>query len=412
MTQPTIEPDIIAAILQEGCMSQFQDPKVQKRTDVKRPFYFIKPYVPIVAVDGKVTRKQKPLRLGWCDEITTSAAKKEKQRLMAAINQDNGRPIAMAQAPFKALCDRFLTARVPQLGAATQAKYRNHLKNHVMADLGELRLAEIDQPILETWLNAKQAAGLSWWTRCDLRNLVSAIFSKAQEWRIWPGDNPCARITVTGRGEAREKRLLPAGDLQRLLAALRKCEVVVEGVTGKDVALMIMIALAAGVRISEVLGLQWRDIDLEHETLKVERRWWRGDIAPPKSKASRRLRQIASLAHDLLKPKYAKPEDWVFMGVDGNPPDDRNLDQHILRPVAVALGIYWKGFGFHTFRRQNITWRQEVGAHVYEAQKSAGHARPSTTWDYTLVDERRERDQVERILGRVRNAKQKVVKIG
>ena len=45
----------------------------------------------------------------------------------------------------------------------------------------------------------------------------------------------------------------------------------------------------------------------------------------------------------------------------GTPPDDRNLNQHVLRPAAKQLGLYWEGFGFHTFRRMNVSWRQDRG---------------------------------------------------
>jgi hypothetical protein len=55
----------------------------------------------------------------------------------------------------------------------------------------------------------------------------------------------------------------------------------------------------------------------------------------------------------------------------------------------------------HSFRRLNITWRQEVGASPFEAQKAAGHAKPNTTWLYTITDAQRERDHVGRILERI-----------
>src|SRR5438876_12228346 len=40
----------------------------------------------------------------------------------------------------------------------------------------------------------------------------------------------------------------------------------------------------------------------------------------------------------------------------------------------------------------------------FEAQKAAGHARPSTTWEYTVTDADRERQHAARILDRVRPA--------
>jgi hypothetical protein len=78
----------------------------------------------------------------------------------------------------------------------------------------------------------------------------------------------------------------------------------------------------------------------------------------------------------------------------GNPPDDRDLQQHVFRPAATAVKIYHAGFGMHSFRRLNITWRQHAGASSIEAQKAAGHARASTTWMYTIEDGERERQHV------------------
>ena len=44
---------------------------------------------------------------------------------------------------------------------------------------------------------------------------------------------------------------------------------------------------------------------------------------------------------------------------------------------------------------------EAVGATPFEAQKAAGHAKPDTTWLYTITDAQREREQVRRILDRI-----------
>jgi integrase len=329
---------------------------------------------------------------------------------MAAVNQ--GRVLVQAHIPFRVIVQKFLDARVPQLGTATQAKYRSHIENHVLADMGELRMCDIDQPTVETWLNNKREDGLSWWTRTDLRNLLSAIFTKALDWKLWNGENPCERVEIGGKAEKREKRLLSQAAFARYLAGLEACEKLVEGVGGQAVRLMVLVAYVTGLRISEVLALQPSDIDVERRTLEVRRRWHRGDIAQPKSQRSKRIRQLgADLAGELSRWIKAHPGTWVFQGSEGNPPDDRNLNQHILRPIAVELGLYWEGFGFHVFRRQSISWRQEAGASSFEAQIAAGHARPATTWDYTITDVNRERQQADALYRRAIGKKAKVLKM-
>ena len=137
----------------------------------------------------------------------------------------------------------------------------------------------------------------------------------------------------------------------------------------------------------------------------MERRQHRGDVDDPKSESARRVRQVGVFAHELLR--YAagrRPEDFIFRRKDGRLLDDRDLQQHVFRPAAEAAGIYFEGFGMHTFRRLNVTWRQEVGATPIEAQKAAGHASLHMTFLNTQSDEAREREHVGRILERLRPA--------
>jgi integrase len=261
-------------------------------------------------------------------------------------------------------------------------------------------MCDVDRPTVEAWLNEKTAAGLSHWTLLDLRNLLSAMFAKAAEWKLWQGENPCTRLKVGGATDVREKRIPKAEALNAFLEALGDTVIT----TAEGARLMVLTAVTAGLRVSEVLGLQPRDIDARISTLKVVRRWHRGNVDEPKSKASRRERAIGGLAAELLRfAKGKQPDAYIFGRADrnGDPPDDRDLQQHVFRPAAEAVGIYSSGFGMHTFRRLNITWRQEAGATPFEAQKAAGHAKPSTTWLYTVTDRDREREQVARIWDRI-----------
>jgi hypothetical protein len=87
--------------------------------------------------------------------------------------------------------------------------------------------------------------------------------------------------------------------------------------------------------------------------------------------------------------------EFLFVGDDGNvPPDDRDLLREEFRPVLKRLKLYYPGFGWHAFRRQNITWRQRIGgATPLEAQRAARHASLDITYLYTLNDAERETAQ-------------------
>ncbi len=392
---------------------RYQDPKILTRADVSRPFYYMLAAVPVVTAEG-LKRKRQSFQLGFCDEITVRQAKARKQQILAPINA--GRCLIQSQIPFREVARKFEDARIPQLGAATQAKYRAHLQNHVLPAFGDMLLCEITKPTIEAWLNkkgepqtvtvkrdgietAEEHDGLGWWARMDLRNLLSAIFTKAAEWNLWDGRNPCEGVSVGKKKVKRAKRIPGAEDLTKFLESIPDTAII----SATGARLIVVTAVVAGLRVSEVLGLQAGDIDARAETLHVERRQHRGDVDDPKSESARRVRQVGVFAHELLRYAAGRgPEDFIFQRKDGRLLDDRDLQQHVFRPAAEVAGIYFEGFGMHTFRRLNVTWRQEVGATPIEAQKAAGHASLDMTFLYTQTDEVRERSHVAQILERLK----------
>lgn len=332
-----------------------------------------------------------PVHLGFVDQISSREAKARQAKLVEAAN--DGRAVIQSQIHFRAIAQRFLDVRLPQLGAATQEKYGIQIRQHILPAFGDLRMCDIDRAKVEEWLNAKEKAGLGWWSRTDLKGILSGIFTKADEWNLYQGANPTKGIKIGRKREVREKKLLTPENLRRLLAAVPD-----------EVRFMLTIIFATGLRISEVFGLQWRDIDIDAGTLKVARRWHRGDVDDPKSQQSERTRQLGPLVEEFKRryPGAHAIEKYIFVGDDGIvPPDDRDVLREILRPAAKRLGIYWPGFGWHTFRRQNVSWRQEAGATPLEAQKAAGHAKLDMTYLYTITDADREREQVERMMARL-----------
>lgn len=64
-----------------------------------------------------------------------------------------------------------------------------------------------------------------------------------------------------------------------------------------------------------------------------------------------------------------------------------NRDVELIQADRIRreLKLYYPGFGWHAFRRQNITWRQQVGgATPLEAQRAAGHGSRDMTSLYTV----------------------------
>lgn len=391
---------------------RYQDPKIQTRSDVSRPFYFIRPYVPRFTGAG-IERKKHSIPIGFCDEISMREAKARKQQIMATVNA--GKFVLQSQIPFRDVCQRYLDQHVPTLGSAARERYPLQIHNHILPAFADLKLCDITTAMIEVWLRERanphewtrkkdgeeirvSRPGLGWWARSDLRGILSGIFTKAKEWRLWDGPNPCVGVKIGKKKAKRVKRIPDGADLKRFLELLTDTTLI----SGNGARLIVVTACTAGLRVSEVLGLTPADIDTKSETLRVERRWRRGDEAGPKSEASNRVRQIGGLGSVLVAYAAGKrAHDYIFTRPNGVPLDDRDLQRDVFRPSAEAAGIYHEGFGMHVFRRLNVTWRQQAGATPVEAQKAAGHASLDMTMLYTQTEEQREREHVGKILERL-----------
>src|SRR5215472_14372168 len=157
---------------------RYQNPKLEKRKDVERPFYFVRVIVPRLTAEGK-KRKREVMFIGYTDEIGQKDAEKRRSKILEVVNA--GRFLAQSQLLFKDVAQQFLDLRIPQLGVATQNKYRTQITNHLLPTFGKMQLHEIDAVSIQAWLKEKEDAGLGWWSRIDLKGVMSAIFTTAKQ---------------------------------------------------------------------------------------------------------------------------------------------------------------------------------------------------------------------------------------
>ncbi len=162
-------------------------------------------------------------------------------------------------------------------------------------------------------------------------------------------------------------------------------------------ATMVYVAVYTGLRVSELIGLRWRNVG--NDSIAVEERYCRGDWGPPKSDASNATVPVNTAVVDRIQRlktveievtagcavrrypavKSSNPDDLVFQSVkDGEPMRDNNILVRHLKPVGVKLGI---GVNWLVLRRSFATWLKIVGADVKDAQALMRHSRASTTLD-------------------------------
>jgi integrase len=383
----------VATLLGLGSLMRYQEPPLQK-TQGKTPKWFIRPYVDVLQADGTLGRERRRFYLGSTESVKKDEAKAKRKEVLTTLN--NGKHVLQAQVSFNEILDLFDRKFVNvkgNLAASTVAKYSSHISNHIRPAFGPLSTGDIDTQRIKDWLKAKEEAGLSWSTRSDLRNLMRCIFREAIGWGLWHGDNPAKDAKPGRKRMVRKPKKLTVESTRNLLLTLRE-----------DVRLIVMIALFCTLRISEVLGLQWKHIDLVNGQLIVEQRYWRGNLDLTKTVDSERKVKMGYLGNLLqcFAPGPQDPEQFVFSikTKKGVCRDDRDIRRYFLTPIAKALGVYTPGFGFHSFRREAIT---EIAheSDPYQAMRAAGHSKMDTSLGYALVDEERQDQTIRRYQQRV-----------
>lgn len=265
---------------------------------------------------------------------------------------------------------------------------------------GSWPLRKITTRAIQLWFNSgnpKQIKGepniveKSPETRANVLAILSNIFSKARAWECHEAPNPCEHVELGRKYAVRPKVLLSSAQVDMLLEILPP-----------DVRLAAEICDVTGCRISEVLGLQERHIDLTNGTAVIEQAWRRGDLAPvTKSDRGVRVVPLLDVADEIAQRMTGRPSRFLFDNGSGEPTDDREMAK-ALRAAMKRLRLWKEGTGFHSLRRRAITEWQQAGATTAETARMAGHS-PRMVLDYTVADVDRAKDlaQKRREKGRV-----------
>ncbi len=153
-----------------------------------------------------------------------------------------------------------------------------------------------------------------------------------------------------------------------------------------------IVAVTAGLRRGELLGLIWEDVDLLRGTLQVRRTLQGGQMLAPKTPKSRRQIRLTRRAVDALldhrerqiKERAEKNGSWtehglVFPNRTGNPTDGDNLCSRHFKPLLKRSGL--PSIRFHDLRHTCATLLLSRNVHPKIVSEMLGHATISITLD-------------------------------
>ena len=175
--------------------------------------------------------------------------------------------------------------------------------------------------------------------------------------------------------------MLTMGELERLLAATGRRELWERHFPGKPERDRLLLALLAygGLRRSELLGLDWDDLDLSRRLLRIRKAKGGRQRTIPVHPA------LAPLFADYYAVRQPLVERALFVGIQGKRLKDTQLDQ-LFRHYVEASGVgERKRVTPHTLRHVFASELLHAGANLRQIQELLGHKHLDSTQRYTRV---------------------------
>ncbi len=312
----------------------------------------------------------------------------------------------------------------------TQKGYKNVIKNHIKPSLGQYKLHSLNPSTLQSFVNDQKEKGFK---RKHVEAIVNTLKS-ALTYAIEPlqliQSNPMSRVKLPKTLKEPRKRIVLTNAEWNAITNRFPFE--------SKYHIALQIGYHTGLRIGEVLGLTWNDIDLESGLIAVNKQQIRYKptsekavwcITPPKTKASIRNVKIGKTLIDLLKKEQLRQKqnrlacgeyykkyksihlideihqiiesdtdelNLICVSEDGTPLTSDGF-RYCAR-VIKAMGIQ---FDYHCLRHTHATMLAENGVNPKTLQMRLGHENIQTTLQTYIHDTESMQDETVNIFERL-----------
>jgi integrase len=331
--------------------------------------------------------KLKSILVGTVEKLPALAdAERAIEHLRIQINAQNPQQ-HFHRITVGALIDRFMEQHVPQhCRKLTASVYRSLFEKHIRPRWGDQFVESVKALAVKQWLETMKH---SQQVKSHVRGLMHILFEVACLWELID-QNPISRVRQS-RKRLNKPRVLTPAEFRVLLERLVE-----------PYKTMVVIIACLGLRVSELLGLQWGDIDFENLAVRIQRSCSEGEICQTKNTSSEGILPLdPDLAEVLLRHKaqatYSTESDFVFAGPTGNPPWPDSIRADHLKPAAEEAGI--GKIGWHTFRRSYATLLHDSGTSLAVQKELLRHADIRTTMNiYTQAVSSAKRDASSKVV--------------
>ncbi len=268
--------------------------------------------------------------------------------------------------------------------------YQSEIRNHITPALGRIPLTQLQPQHLQNYYGQAVTSG-----RADGEGGLSARTVRYHHRIIFEALNHAVKMGLVGRNVA--VAVDPPRVEHKSLASLAPEDVprFLEAAQDTPYYVILFTALYTGMRLGELLGLRWCDVDLDLASLSVVQSLYKRCgvckmIEPKSSHSRRRIVMSPSLAlllrkHNtdqqaqrILLGKSLADSDLVFGNIDGKPLDPGVISHNCARVLKRAQLPHIR---FHDLRHTHATLLLKAGVHPKIVSERLGHANISITLD-------------------------------
>lgn len=327
-------------------------------------------------------RRYRRATLARCSEISLKAVRERAGAELAAIRAGEADPLRRreeaARAPTVAEgLDRFFSefaperVRIGRMAASTVAEYRAQAERSLRPVIGRLRIAEVTREDIERAVAPRAPV-----QRNRTLGFASRLFTQFERWGWRPQHSNPVRGIERAREEPRDRVLAPS-ELATLAIALDAAEA-----CSPAAVAAIRFAAVTGLRIGEVLAIQWEDVEFET-----------GRLILPATKTGRRVHDLPTPATEILV-ALPRLNCWAF--TTGR---DRPISYGGVRNVfkRVTRDAGFEDVRLHDLRRTVMTRAAAAGVGTHVLRDLLGHKTTAMADRYVRAVGNPVRDARERV---------------
>ena len=266
----------------------------------------------------------------------------------------------------------------------TWDQYRRMTHNNILPGIGKIKLSELRPSQIQHLYDTLLSQNIGHYALLKTHTVLRSALSRAVKIGMIPRNT--ASVVMLPKEPAKEMQILDESQVNRFLVAA----------SGHRFEALYHLAVVTGMRVMELLGLKWTDLDWIRQTLKVERQILRPhgqgiEFASPKTKFGKRTLKLGSKTIDALrqhdwlqqKERIAAGDKWqnldlIFTNHLGGPLLYRNLFRDykaLLEEAGLPL------IRFHDLRHTAASIMLNHNVPVITVSRRLGHSKPSITLD-------------------------------